>query len=68
VQPIASELFAQNTVLFLKIHEHVLLPLIQEAGKGNQQEPKRIQYQTHGAIIALKTSAKGAPDRHKSRL
>jgi hypothetical protein len=32
-QPLASELFAQDTVLFLKILDDGLLPLVQEAGQ-----------------------------------
>ena len=48
-QPLASELFAQDTVLFVKILDDVLLALVQEAGQGNQQEPKGIKCQTHSS-------------------
>jgi hypothetical protein len=35
-QPLASQLFTQDPVLFLKIVDDILLPLVQPACKGNQ--------------------------------
>ena len=35
-QPLASELFTQDPVLFLKVIEGILLPLVHPASKGNQ--------------------------------
>ncbi len=55
-------MFAQHTVLFVKVLDDVLLLLVQEAGEGNKQEPKRIKCQTHGAIIALESTLKDARD------
>ena len=35
-QPLASELFTQDPVLFLTVIEGILLPLVHPASKGNQ--------------------------------
>src|SRR5215471_7889422 len=62
-QPLASELFAQDAVLFLKIVEGILLALVQPASEGNQQEPKGIESQAHRAIVAPTGTPKGVRNR-----
>ena len=41
---------AQDTVLFLKIVDHIFLPLVQPARKRNQKQPKGIKRRTHVVI------------------
>src|SRR5215469_16399453 len=50
-QPLASKLFAQDAVLFLKIVDNILLSLVQPACEGNEEQPKRIHCQAHYAMI-----------------
>ena len=51
-QSFACELWAQYAVLFLEIVDDLLLLLAQAARERNQQQPKRIERQTHYAIVA----------------
>ena len=50
-QPLASKLFAQDAVLFLKIVDNILLSLVQPACQGNQKQPKGIKCRAHYAML-----------------
>ena len=57
-QTLASKLLAQHTIFFLKVVDDILLALVQQAGVGNQEQPKGIKCQMHGAIVAPGDAAK----------
>src|ERR1019366_4715218 len=51
-QPLASELLAQQPVLFLERIDQVALGLVQATGERNQQQGKCIECQTHGVSLS----------------
>jgi hypothetical protein len=60
-QPIVSELLAQHAVFFLQVIDHVALVLVQAAGKWDQKESKRVQWDTHRDSV---TSRSGVGHGH----
>ena len=59
-QPLVSQLFKRDPVLFLKIVDDILLPLVQPACKGNQKQAKGIKCRAHYAMLTPPELDKGA--------
>ena len=60
MQPLASQLLSQHAVLFLKIVDDILLPLVQPACKGNQKQAKGIKCRAQAPLLTPPELDKGA--------
>jgi len=60
LRPLVSELLAQDTVLFLNMVDHILLPLVQPAREGNRKQAKGIKCRAHYAMLTPQELDRGA--------